>query len=51
MLHYMDIIKHTYIQNCKITEIMKRESLKNGNSFKLIDFQIHRKKGYNLLSL
>lgn len=48
---YVDVSKHTYIQNCKVVEIMKTESLKNGNSFKLIDYQTHRKKGYSLLSL
>jgi len=45
MLNYVDITKHTYIKNYKVVEIMKRESLKNGNSFKLIDYQTHRKKG------
>lgn len=51
VLDYVDVSKHTYIQNCKVVEIMKTESLKNGNSFKLIDYQTHRKKGYSLLSL
>ena len=45
VLNYKDITKHTYIQSCKVAEIMTRESLKNGSSFKLIDYQIHRKKG------
>jgi hypothetical protein len=45
VLNYLDITKHTYIQSCKVAEIMTRESLKNGKSFKLIDYQIHTKNG------
>jgi hypothetical protein len=45
VLNYTDITKHTYIQSCKVAEIMARESLENEISFKLIDYKIHIKKG------
>jgi len=42
-LNNVDITKHNYIQNCKVAEIMKTECFKNGNIFKLIDYQTHKK--------
>jgi len=44
VLNYTDITKHTYILSYIVAEIMTRESLKNGSSFELIDYQIHGKK-------